>query len=109
MRPFYWSAVSTYGVHEGITLMGISDRFARRTDSAPRTGAGGAGRGRLLGGGIAVAAAGALAITAFAGAGSALAAGKPASAASPAVVAAGGYQFVQLGSHSDRTFNQLLG
>ncbi len=31
-------------------------------------------------------------------------------AASPAVAAtAGGYQFVEIGSHNDRTFNQLLG
>jgi hypothetical protein len=89
--------------------MGISNRFARRTDSAPRTGARGIGRGKLLGGGIAVVAAGALAATALAGAGSALAAVKPAQPASPAVAAAGGYQFVELGSHSDRTFNQLLG
>ena len=69
-------------------------------------------RGQLLGGGIAVVAAGALAATALAGAGSALAAGKPARTASPAVAAAppaGGYQFVELGSHNDRTFNQLLG
>jgi hypothetical protein len=91
--------------------MGISDRFARRTDSAPRTGVRGIGRGALLGG-IAVAAAGTLAVTALAGAGSALAAGKPAQAATPAVAAtppAGGYQFVELGSHNDRTFNQLLG
>jgi len=86
--------------------MGISDRFARRTNSALRTGAG-VGRGRLLGAGIAVAAAGALVAAGLAGAGSALAAGKPGTAA-PAV-AAGGYQFVELGSHSDRTFNQLLG
>jgi hypothetical protein len=91
--------------------MGISDRFARRTDSAPRTGVRGIGRGALLGG-IAVAAAGTLAVTALAGAGSALAAGKPAQAATPAVAAtppAGGYQSVELGSHHDRTFNQLLG
>jgi hypothetical protein len=89
--------------------MSISDRFARRTDSARRTGVRGAGRGALLGGGIAVVAAGALAATALAGAGSALAAGKPAQAASPAVAAAGGYQFVELGSQHDVTFNQLLG
>jgi hypothetical protein len=93
--------------------MGISDRFARRTDSAPRTGARGAGRGRLLGGGIAVAAAGALAATALAGAGPALAAGRSAAGVTPAVAAtppaAGGYQFVEIGSHRDRTFNQLLG
>jgi hypothetical protein len=91
--------------------MGISDRFARRTDSARRTGVRGIGRGALIGG-VAVAAAGTLAATALAGAGSALAAGKPAGAASPAAAAtptAGGYQFVELGSHNDRTFNQLLG
>jgi hypothetical protein len=89
--------------------MRISDRFARRTGSALRTGARGIGRGKLLGGGIAVVAAGALAATGLVGAGSALAAGQPAKTASPAVAAAGGYQFVELGSHSDRTFNQLLG
>jgi hypothetical protein len=92
--------------------MNISDRFARRTDSARRTGVRGVGRSALLGGGVAVVAAGALAATALAGAGSALAAGKPAQAARPAVAAtpaAGGYQFVELGSHNDRTFNQLLG
>jgi len=92
--------------------MGISDRFARRTDSARRTGVRGIGRSALLGGGIAVVAAGALAATTLAGAGSALAAGRPAQAASPAAAAtpaAGGYQFVELGSHNDVTFNQLLG
>jgi hypothetical protein len=76
-------------------IMGISDRFARRTDSALRTGARGAGRGRLLGGGIAVAAAGALAATALAGAGPALAAGQPATGVTPAAAATppavGGY------------------
>ena len=93
--------------------MGISDRFPRRTDSARRTGARRTGRGRLLGGGIAVSAVGALAATALAGAGSALAAGQPATGIAPAVAAtppaAGGYQFVEIGSHHDRTFNQLLG
>jgi len=69
--------------------MGISNRFA------------------LLGGGIAVAAAAALATTALAGAGSALAADRPSATATAA--AAGGYQFVEVGSHADRTFNQLLG
>jgi hypothetical protein len=88
--------------------MGISNRFARRTDSARRTGVRGIGRGTLLGG-IAVVAAGGLAATALVGAGSALAAGKPAGAASATAAAAGGYQFVELGSHADRTFNQLLG
>ena len=92
--------------------MGISDRFARRTGSARRTSARGTDRRRLLGSGIAVAAVGALAVTGLAGAGPALAAGQPAKAASPAVAAtptAGGYQFVEIGSHNDRTFNQLLG
>ena len=89
--------------------MGISDRFARRTDSGLRAGARGIGRGKLLGGGIAVVAAGTLAATALTGAGSALAASTPAHTASPAAAAAGGYQFVEIGSHSDRTFNQLLG
>ena len=65
--------------------------------------------GKLLGGGVAVVAASALAVSTLAGAGSALAAGRPAQAAGPAVVRAGGYQFVEVGSHNDRTFNQLLG
>jgi hypothetical protein len=85
--------------------MGISDRFARRMDSAPR--AGGRGRGRiklLIGGGVAVAAAGALAVTSLVGAGAASAA-----STKPAAVPAGGYQFVTIGSHRDRTFNQILG
>lgn len=87
--------------------MGISDRFARRMDSAPRTGARGTGGGRvklLIGGGVAVAAAGALAATALIGAGPA-----SASSARPAAAVAGGYQFVTIGSHRDRTFNQILG
>jgi hypothetical protein len=71
--------------------MGISERFGRR---------------KLIGGGIALAAAAALATTGLAGAGSALAADRPAAAAT---AAAGGYQFVEIGSHADRTFNQLLG
>ena len=54
--------------------MGISDRFARRTDSAPRTGGRGIGKVRMLiGGGVAAAAAGAIAATALAGPGSAVA------------------------------------
>jgi hypothetical protein len=93
--------------------MGISDRFARRMDSAPRTGARGIGgvRGRaklIIGGGIAVAATGALAATALAGGGSALSIANSANA-KPAAAAAGGYQFVTIGSHKDRTFNQILG
>jgi hypothetical protein len=90
--------------------MGISDRFARRMDSAPRTGARGV-RGRtklLIGGGIAVAATGALAVTALGGAGSAIAIASAANA-KPAAAAAGGYQFATIGSHKDRTFNQILG
>jgi hypothetical protein len=93
--------------------MGISDRFARRMDSAPRTGARGLGgvRGRtklLIGGGIAVAAAGALAVTALGGAGAAIAITSTANA-KPAAVTGGGYQFVTIGDHKDRTFNQILG
>jgi hypothetical protein len=80
-------------------MMGISDRFARRTDSA--LGVRGSGRGKLIGGGIAMAAAAALAVSTLAGAGTALAA--------TAAPRAGGYQFVEIGSHNDRTFNQLLG
>jgi len=106
-------AAAIHGVYEGITIMGISDRFARRMDSAPRTGARGIGgvRGRtrlLIGGGIAVAASGALAVTAFGGAGAAIATSSVANA-KPAAAAAGGYQFVTIGSHRDRTFNQILG
>ena len=65
----------------------------------------------LAGGGAAAVAAGALAIGTLAG--SASAAGGSMSlaaldaATSPA--AAAGYQFVEIGSHEDRTFNQLLG
>jgi len=91
-------------------MMGISDRFARRTGSARRTGARGIGKTKLLiGGGVAVAAAGAIAAATLAGAGSAIAISNAASAASPAAAAAGGYQFVTIGSHKDRTFNQILG
>jgi hypothetical protein len=88
--------------------MSISDRFARRADSALRTGVRGIGRGALLGG-IAVAAAGALAAATLAGAGPALAAGRPTVEATPTAAPAGGYQFVELASHNDVTFNQLLG
>ena len=67
-------------------------------------------KGKLIRGGIAAAAVGTLAATALTGAGSALAAPQAAQApTAPAAAAAGGYQFVQLGSHRDRTFNQLLG
>jgi hypothetical protein len=78
-------------------------------------------RGKLIGGGIAVIAVGTLAATALTGGGSALAAGKPPTAtgavapkaATPEAVAtppaAGGYQFVELGSHKDRGYNSLDG
>jgi hypothetical protein len=91
--------------------MGISDRFARRAHAAPRTGKRGVGRGKLVigGGGLAVVAAGALAATALAGAGSAGAVTRAAHVAAPAAAVAGGYQFVTIGSHKDRTFNQILG
>lgn len=89
--------------------MRISDRFARRMDSAPRTGRRGIGRGKLLiGGAVAVAAASALAVYTLAGAGPAAALASPATAR-PSAAAAGGYQFVTIGSHKDRTFNQILG
>jgi len=58
----------------------------------------------LVRGGIAAATVSALAATALSGAGTAFAAGK-----APAAVASGGYQFVELGSTRDVTFNQLLG
>jgi hypothetical protein len=102
-------AALKHGVNEGITIMGISDRFARRTDSAPRAGVRGIGRGKLVFGGIAAVTAGVLGVAALAGAGSAVAAIKPAKAARPAAVVAGGYQFVTIGSTRDRTFNQILG
>jgi hypothetical protein len=97
--------------------MGISDRFWRRAGSSPRAGAVGRGRPRrLIGGGIAVATVGALAAAALAGGGPASAAGKPglpAGRVTPKAAAlpppADGYQFVELGSHKDRTFNQLNG
>jgi hypothetical protein len=67
------------------------------------------GISNLVRGVVAAAAAGTLAgavITgaALTGAGSALAAPK-----TPATAPSDGYQFVELGSHADRTFNQLLG
>jgi hypothetical protein len=90
--------------------MGISDRFWRRA---------GGGRGKRIGGWIGAVAAGALAATAAAGVGSALAAGPPGTGArlvAPDAAAtvttpppADGYQFVELGSHKDRTYNLLLG
>jgi len=112
--------------------MGISDRFGRRAGSGPRVGRvgrvggvvgvnkAGIDRGTLISVGIAVAAAGALAAVALAAGGSALAAGQPGigaglvgpAAAEPTVTIAppaDGYQFVQLGSHQDKAFNQLLG
>jgi len=97
-----------YEVTKGITTMGISERFARRTGSAPRTGVRGIGKGRQLFGGIAVAAAGALGATALAGCGSAIHVSNSASS-SLAAAAAGGYKFATIGSTKDRTFNQLLG
>ena len=98
--------------------MGISDRFGRRTVSGARAGAAGVdrGRGTLIRAGVAVAAVGALAAAALAGGGPALAAGKPGLPAvrvtpgAAAVTApAGGYQFVELGSHKDRAYNRLSG
>ena len=98
--------------------MGISDRFWRRAQSAPRFGAVGVvrGQGALIRVGVAVAAVGALAAAALAGGGPASAAGKPGLPAvrvTPGAAAvpppAGGYQFVELGSHKDRTFNALSG
>jgi hypothetical protein len=62
---------------------------------------------KLIRGGIAAAAVGTLAATALTGAGSALAA--PQAPKAPAAATAGGYQFVEIGSTRDRTFNQLLG
>jgi hypothetical protein len=96
--------------------MGISDRFWRRAEFAPRFGAVGFGRGALIRVGIAVAAVGALAAAALAGGGPASAAGKPGLAigrVTPEVAAtpppAGGYQFVELGSRKNRLYNQLNG
>jgi hypothetical protein len=99
--------------------MDISDRFSRRSDSAPRAGVAGSGRGKRIGGWIGAVAAGAVAASTVAGVGSALAAGPPNTG--PRVMApdaaatvttpppADGYQFVQLGSHKDKVFNQLFG
>jgi hypothetical protein len=96
--------------------MGISDRFERRADSAPRVGVVGLGRRTLISAAITVAAACALAAAALAGGGPALAAGKPglpAGRVTPGAAAvpppAGGYQFVELGSRKDRGYNQLNG
>jgi hypothetical protein len=61
-------------------------------------------KGTLLRGGIAAATVGALTAAALTGAGTAFAASK-----APAAPASGGYQFVELGSTRDVTFNQLLG
>ena len=57
--------------------MGISNRFQRRGDSAPRAGAVGPGRRTLISAAIALAAVGALTAAALAGGGPARAAGKP--------------------------------
>jgi hypothetical protein len=95
--------------------MGISNRFRRRADSAPRAGAVGFDRGTLTRVGIAVTVVGALAAAALARGGPASAAGKPDPATgrvTPEVATtapADGYQFVELGSHKDRTYNVLLG
>ena len=62
----------------------------------------------LLGGGVAAVAAGALAIGSLGASASASTAAVGA-VTSPAAAAAAGYQFVEIGSHEDRTFNQLLG
>jgi hypothetical protein len=114
---------------EGIAIMGISDRFGRRAGFRPRAGAAGRNRGTLVVGAVAVAAAGGLAAASLAVSGSALAAGQPgqpgragrlpALAAAPAPAPqvtttsvappADGYQFVELGSRMDKTFNQLFG
>jgi hypothetical protein len=92
--------------------MGVSDRFRRRADSAPRAGAVGLGRRTLISAAIAVAAVGALTAAALAGGGPASAAGKPglpAGRVTPEVATPDGYQFVELGSHKDRTDNELNG
>jgi hypothetical protein len=98
--------------------MGISDRFGRRAGSGPRAGLAGIDRGTLISAGIAVVAAGGLAAVALAAGGSALAAGRPGPGARLVAPAAGatlstatadGYQFVELGSHKDRTYNALGG
>jgi hypothetical protein len=89
--------------------MDTSHRFWRRTG----------GRGKRVGGWIGAVAAGAVAATAAAGVGSALAAGPPGTGArlvAPDAAAtvttpppADGYQFVEVGSHKDKTDNQLFG
>ncbi len=95
--------------------MGISDRAGRRAGSGPRAGLAGIDRGTLVGVGVAVTVAGALAAVALTAGGSALAAGRPGPGTRPVVPApvttamAAGYQFVQLGSHRDRTYNALNG
>ena len=104
--------------------MGISDRFWRRAAAAPPAGGpGGPGparviRGNLVAVGIAVAVVGGLGAAALAAGGSAQAAGKPGMPARPvapdvgatlSTASADGYQFVTLGSHKDRTYNQLDG
>jgi hypothetical protein len=117
-------AASAHGGTKGITIMGISDRFWRRANSAPRAGQpGGVGparviRGNLVAAGIAVAVVGGLGAAALAAGGSAQAAGKPGMPARPvapdvgataSTASADGYQFVTLGSHKDRTYNALDG
>ena len=89
-----------------------------RVGARPRVRGAGLSRRALIGGGITVAAAGALAAAAVTVGGSALAAGQPgpggralAPTAVPEVTTtavAGGYQFVELGSHQDRTYNQFF-
>jgi hypothetical protein len=92
--------------------MGISNRFQRRGDSAPRAGAVAPGRRTLISAAIALAAVGALTAAALAGGGPASAAGKPglpAGQVTPEAATPDGYQFVELGSHKDRTDNVLNG
>jgi hypothetical protein len=98
--------------------MGISDRFWWRAVSGARAGVAGFDRGTLIGAGVAVTLAGAVAATVLAAGGSALAAGRPGTGARLVAPAAGatvstasadGYQFVQLGSHKNRGYNQLDG
>jgi hypothetical protein len=93
--------------------MGISHRFLRQDASAARAPRIFRARTGLLGGGVAAVAASALAIGSLAGSASA-AGGSTAAAAldaatSPAAARAAGYQFFEIGSRQDRTFNQLLG
>jgi hypothetical protein len=98
--------------------MGKSDRFGRQAESAPRAVALRFDRGTIISVGIAVTAAGALAAVAVTAGGSAMAAGRPGqgarlvapdAAATVSTASADGYQFVELGSHKDRTYNQLYG